>query len=234
MIVCSNCGRKIVDDSAFCPYCGSTVTNDLPTPACNTEIIEKADSSPKKKISKKTIAVGILAAVVINIIGIILICEYKIDKAKRLYAQSEYWEAYHEIWHIPILGREELIRIETAAYAGYYYENYLTTKRIRLSSTSNKYKDAYQEAFFDLIFGLYIDIKDINSESNSFNDIQLDEYQKFIDLSYSELSSMFHMSKPEADELVERIKGLDGVDEIKAAANEWLDEYFFDGIFVLP
>jgi hypothetical protein len=132
------------------------------------------------------------------------------------------------------LGREELLRIETAAYAGYYYGNYLTTKRIRLSSTSNKYKDAYQEAFFDLIFGLYIDIKDINTESNSFNDIQMDEYQKFIDLSYSELLSMFHMSKPEADELVERIKGLDGVDEIKTAANEWLDENFFDGIFVLP
>ena len=234
MIVCSNCGRKIVDDSAFCPYCGSVVTNDLSTPACNTGIIEKANSSSKKKISKKTIAVGILVTVIITIIGTILICEIKIDKAKRLYAQSEFWEAYHEIWHIPKLGREELIRIETAAYAGYYYENYLITKRIRLSGPSIKYKEAYQEAFFELIFGLYIDIKDVNSESNKFNEIEVDEYQKFIDLSYSELSSMFHMSKAEANELVGRFKSLDGVDDIKTAANEWLDENFFDGIFVLP
>ena len=81
MIVCSNCGRKIVDDSAFCPYCGGEVKNDLSTPASNTEIIEKANSPTKKKISKKTIAVGILVTVIITIIGTILICEIKIDKA---------------------------------------------------------------------------------------------------------------------------------------------------------
>jgi phosphomannomutase len=101
-----------------------------------------------------------------------------------------------------------------------------------ICSKEEKFK--VMENMEDLLKDAFDDIKDINTESNSFNDIQMDEYQKFIDLSYSELLSMFHMSKPEADELVERIKGLDGVDEIKTAANERLDENFFDGIFVLP
>ena len=227
MAVCSKCGKPIKEESAFCPYCGTAVKKTAASTAENTESSKKDIGTVKKQISKKAIIMGIVIAIIIAALGSIVICESKIAKAKRLYAQSEYWEAYMQIDNIPTLGREELIRIKTAAFAGSYYDDYLTTKRIRLSSTSSKSRDAYQSAFWELTFGLYIDLGRINGESNKLSDIELDEYQKFVDLFYSELSSMFHMSKAEADKLVARFGELDGVDEMKTAAYDWLDKNFF-------
>ena len=225
MAVCSKCGKTIKEESAFCPYCGTAVEEATVKPPENTESNKEDARTVKKQISKRTIFIGIVVAVIIVAIGSVVICESKITKAKRLYAQSEYWKAYMQIDNIPILGREELIRIKTAASAGNYYDDYLTTKRIRLSSTSSKSRDAYQSAFFDLTFGLYLDLREVNREPCQLNDIELDEYKKLVDIYYSELSSMFHMSKAEADKLVARFGELD-VDGIKTAANDWLDKNF--------
>lgn len=74
---------------------------------------------------------------------------------------------------------------------------------------------------------MYIDLREINREPSQLNDIELDEYEKFVVLYYSELSSMFHMSKAEADKLVTRFGELDKVDEMKSAAYDWLDKNFF-------
>lgn len=227
MAVCSKCGKTIKEESAFCPYCGAAVEETTVKPPENSESNKEDGRTVKKQISKKTVIIGIVIAVIIAALGSVGICESKIAKAKRLYAQSEYWKAYMQIDNIPILGREELIRIKTAAFAGDGYQSYLTTKRIRLSSTGSKSRDAYQSAFWELTFGLYIDLREINREPCQLNDIELDEYEKFVDLYYSELSSMFHMTKAEADKLVARFGELDKVDEMKNAAYDWLDKNFF-------
>lgn len=227
MAVCLKCGKTIKEESTFCPYCGAAVEEATTKPLDNIESNKEVTGTVKKQISKKTIIIGIVIAVIIVVIGSVAICEFKIAKAKRLYAQGEYWEAYMQIDNIPILGREELIRIETAAFAGDGYENYLRIKRIRLSSTGDKSRDAYKSAFWELIFGLYIDLREINREPCQLNDIELDEYEKFVDLYYSGLSSMFHMSKAEADELVAWFGELDEVDELENVAYDWLDNNFF-------
>ena len=223
---CSKCKKSLKDESIYCPYCGSPVeSNNFQSSHLNPKV--ESISTIEKQISKKSIVIVIVISILIVIVGSILICEEKIAKAKSLYVQSEYWKAYMQIDGIPTFGREDLIRIKAAAYAGSYYDSYLTTKRIRLSNTSAKSKDAYQSAFWDLIFGLYIDLRTINNEQNDFSSIELDEYKKFVDLFYSELSSMFHMSRSEADTLVKRFDELSSVDDEKSAAYRWLDENFF-------
>lgn len=225
MAICSNCGKKIKDDSVFCPFCGEKASVD--TSVIESERIKKSEKSftVEKKISKKTLIRMIIVGTVLVLITAIAVCEAKISNAKRLYAQKEFVKAASEIDSIPSLGREELIRIKTARTAGFYYESYLITKRIRLSDTSSIFKDAYQDAFWELMFGLYSDIRSIKSDY--YNEIQKDEFQKFINIIYSELSSEFSMTKEEADELVSVFNQLETTDEQEEAANAWLDANFF-------
>lgn len=226
MKVCVKCGKSLKDESLFCPYCGTAVENKV-TSSTDVKTSQVDTGTVEKQVSKKTIRIGILIAIVIFAIGTVVVCESKISKAKRLYAQSEYWKAYMEVKHIPSLGREDLIRIKTASLAGSSYHDYLLTKRIQISGHSYVSWDTYEDAFFDLVFGLYIDLREINKEPSELNAIERDEYQKFIDLFYSELSSMFNMSKAEADKLVERFNENKDVDKDKDAANEWLQKNFF-------
>ena len=227
MVICSNCGKSIKEELTLCPYCGAAMKKTAVKPSDVIELGKRVLGTVKKQISIKTIVIGIIVAAIIGALTSVVICESKIAKAKRLYAQGEYWKAYSQIDNIPTLGREELIRIETAAFAGGDYENYLVIKSIRLSSTSSKSKEAYQDAFWNLTFGLHIDLREINREPCQLNEIELDEYQKFVDLFYSELSSMFHMSNAEADKLMARFEELDELDEMKIAAYDWLDKNFF-------
>ncbi|MCR5796951.1 MAG: zinc ribbon domain-containing protein [Eubacterium sp.] len=227
MIVCSKCGKSIIEESAFCPHCGVALEKTESKSFDDTEFDNGEVGVEKKHISKKKTIIRIVIVFVIVLLGIVLICEAKIAKAKQLYAQNEYMKAYDEVKYIPNLGREDLIRMKIAWFAGGYYESYLKIKRNRLSSMSDNSEDAYREAFFDLMFGLTGDLSVINREQDHFNDTQLDEFQKFANLSYLELESMFHMSKLEADQLVEIFNELETVDEEKFIANEWLDEAFF-------
>lgn len=228
MAICSKCGKNINNDSAFCPFCGDNVSQNMDVnESLNANESDKEVLPTNKQISKRAV-IGVIGAIVVMVfLTIIVTCEIKISNAKSLYAQGEYYEAYRQIRNIPSLGREELIRIKTAADAAWYYEDYLSTKRIRLSSTSSKSKDAYQSAFWELTSGLDYVLRTIDSESENLSKIERDEYQKFINIYYSELSSMFSMSKTEADELVDIFQQLDTSDKMKDVAYKWLDNNFF-------
>ena len=177
-------------------------------------------------ISKQTLLKVVVALLIAIVIGTITLCEIKISNAKTLYAQGEYFKASSLIRNIPTLGREEVSRIKIAGEAGWYYESYLTTKRIRLSSTSSKSQDAYQDAFFDLVFGLYLDLK--WSKDEQLNNIERSEYQKFIDLFHCELKSMFFMSDDEITALIDAFASANEVADMHTIANEWLEDNFFD------
>lgn len=181
--------------------------------------------SPKGKLGITIIIILII------LLGSAAVCESRIKKARRLYDQGKYYRAYEQIENIPNLGREELIRMKIAWLAADGYENYLITKKIRLvdASADNPFdQEAYKEAFWELIFGLYVDLKDVKNPSGKLSAIELDEYNKFIDLMYSELLFTFYMSRDEANSLVERMLQLDELEEMKKAAHRWLDDNFFE------
>ena len=129
MQTCRNCFRHIDDDIAYCPYCGNRV---YVTPVPPVPVAEHP-APPRKPISKKKLAIIIIACILLvaQSIGIV-VCETRIYQAKQLYDQGEYWKAYRLVYQIPALGREKVIRIQTAGFAADYYESYLVTKRIRL------------------------------------------------------------------------------------------------------
>lgn len=225
MSTCRKCLKKIDTDAVFCPYCGEKITSEQ-------ELHFETDSnagetcSEKRAITKKQIILILAAVVAAVLVGVVISCEVKIANAKKLYIQGEYWKAYTQVRNIPSLGREDVIRIKTASWAGEYYDSYLTTKRIRLSSTGSKHPDAYREAFWELTFGLHLDLKRV--QDDDLNDIEKDEYQKFIDIFYSELQEMYYMSKTEVDMLMEQYRNAEKVSDMKDIANEWLDVNFFD------
>lgn len=226
---CDRCDKQIDDNALFCPYCGEKLMqHDQPVSDDDVAGENGAGSGlvVKKAVSKKALLKIAAAILVVVMVGVVTFCEVKISDAKKLYAQGEYWEAYFSIRNIPTLGREEVIRIKTAAFAGDNYQSYLITKRIRLSSTSSKSKDAYQDAFFELVFGLYLDLK--WSKDEQLNDIERSEYQKFIDLFYRELKSMFFMSDDEITALIDAFASANEVADMHTIANEWLEENFFD------
>ena len=225
MSTCRKCFKKIDSDAVFCPYCGEKVIIEQEQ---HSDIINVAEKPliEKKKNTKKRIVIMVMIVILTILISVVVSCEIKIANAKKLYIQGEYWSAYSQVRNIPSLGREEVIRIKTAGWAGQYYDDYLTTKRIRLSSTSMKHDDAYRDAFWELTFGLHLDLKWI--EDDELNDIEIDEYQKFIDIFYDELQSMFSMSQTEANMLMEQFRNAEEVSDMEDMANGWLDEHFFD------
>ena len=225
MIQCSHCFKTLQDDVVFCPYCGQKVATQN-ADHLNETTDDSREYTVQKQLSKKSVLRAAIALLIFALLGTVVFCEIKIANAKRLYSQAEYWKAYKEVRYIPDLGREDIIRIKIASFAGDQYESYLTIKRIRLSSTSGKYRDAYEDAFWELMFGLYLDLRDV--QNDGLNEIEIDEYEKFIDIYYDELDSMFNMSKHEADELVKLLQEIDSVQEKKEATNDWLDDNFFD------
>ncbi len=222
MKICEKCSKSIDDNMLFCPYCGEKVV--VETPPENAVVNNIEPSMVREKMSKKKlVAIAFSVMAVIMVVGII-ICEVKISSAERLYRQGEYFKAWSIVREMPALGRENIIRIKTAGYAAEFYETYLHEKQ-RLSSAGSKDEDAYRDAFWELIFGLHINLKDI--QNNDLNDIEKDEYQKFINLQYDELSSVFSMSMEEADDLLEEFRQIDESQEMKDIVNKWLDFHFF-------
>ena len=226
MPVCSNCGKAIRDDSVFCQYCGEKVIALAEAPSMEEEAAA-SELSVKKRVPKKTFVRCVIGLILVAMIASVVVCETNIAKARRLYAQDEYFKAFSQIEHIPTLGREEFVRMKIGWVYGGDYHSYLTTKRIRLSSTSSRSRDAYQSAFWELTFGYYICVRDVNNPESRLNEIQRDEGRKFVERYSSELSSMFHMSRDEANKLAALYQELDGINEKKAAANDWLDRHFF-------
>lgn len=223
MKICTYCKKPIDDNSVFCKHCGSRQSDSAPTPA---PVIKK--ERKKIKLTKKHIIAIIGTALLTALTITIIVCEVKIATAKELYYMGEYWDAYREVRNIPTLGRESLTRIKTAAWAGEYYESYKITKRIRLDDAS-RYDlfdfSAYRDAFWELMFGLHMDLQWIDYDS--MNAIEIDEYERFIEMHYRELESEFYMSKEEADRLCEKLEFLDDIDDMKSACNDWLEENFF-------
>ena len=226
---CEHCNKGIQEDALFCPFCGAPVNTQTEIDVDQTESAksERTENAfVNKQIPSKSIKKAVIIAAVFLVIVVVIYGEASIAKAKKYYTQGEYWKAFSAIEHVPTLGREELIRIKTAAFAGDHFSSYLTTKRIRLSSSSSRSRDAYQDAFWELMFGLRLDLRTV--EQDALNDIKLSEYEKFIDLYYSELQTTFNMSKAEAKALVNKM-GEDGnsVDDMKDICNNWLDDNFF-------
>lgn len=222
---CTYCKKEIDDNSVFCKHCGSRQSDNAPAPA---PVVKK--EGKKIKLTKKHILAIVGAALLTALTVTVIVCEVKIATAKELYYMGEYWDAYREVRSIPNLGRESLIRIKTAAWAGEYYESYKTTKRIRLDDASRyntdySDKEAYRDAFWELMFGLMLDLRRIDSDSN--NAVEKDEYQRFIEMHYRELEDEFYMSREEATLLAEKIDSIDSIDDMESATNEWLDENFF-------
>ncbi len=184
-------------------------------------------------VKSRKIKLGIaIVTILIIVLVSVAVCELRIKKARRLYyGQGEYFQAYQLVENIPTLGREELIRMKIGWLAGDGYESYMITKRIRLSDASpDDYSDqeAYQEAFWELMFGLYVDLREVNNRPEQFNAIELDEYNRFIDLMYSELLLSFHMTREEANALVEKMQQSDDLDAMEKATDQWLDDNFFE------
>lgn len=219
MAVCRHCSRTVKDASNFCPYCGRKLDAGAVVPAAPAPV--KAG----KTLSKKTIAlIALLLAAVIGV-GTVISWEVKIDRARAYYVQGEYWQAYWQVRKIPSLGREEVIRYKIAGDAGEFYKSFLTIKRIRLSSTSSRHPDAYRDAFWELTFGLMLNKRWV--QEDGLNDIEIDEYEKFIEIHYEELEDVFSMSSKEADRLTEAMEAADEVSDMKELANQWLEENFF-------
>lgn len=228
---CANCGKELFESDQYCKYCGTknegykfsnddtNEDNQGKLSASNIKIISSLKKLPKK--TKGLLAFAIIVLIVLLSVGI---SEIRISKAVVLYNNNEYYKAARLVRHIPNLGRSDLIRIKTARYAGDFYESYLTTKRIRLANGSTKDKDAYRTCFWDLTFGLYIALRNVKTCDN---EIEKDEYQKFIDIYYNELQTEFHMSRNDIDVLMDRFESASSVDVEKDMANRWLDGYFF-------
>lgn len=66
---CANCGKKIDDDSKFCPYCGSSISVDMNTPSTDSNIVVTS------KRSNKNVIIGVAACLVavLAIIGVVKI-----------------------------------------------------------------------------------------------------------------------------------------------------------------
>ena len=225
MSICRKCSKKIDADAIFCPYCGEVVVKEQESNSTIDDSVEKT-CTRKKVITKKRIILVSVVVVVAILIGTVISWEVKIANAKKLYAQGKYTRAYLQICNVPSLGREEVIRFKVLDLAAGGYDDYLTTKRIRISSTDRVHDDAYRDAFGDLMWGLLININ--RSQDEGLNAIEIDEYQKFRDIYYDELQSMFAMSRAEADMLIEKLNNTKDSSERKDIANRWLDEHFFD------
>ncbi len=224
MNTCINCGKNINPDSLFCPFCGEKILTAITS--ANDDKTEPISSNAdalfvKKTISKKMFITIICVVAFVIVLISVIICEVKISKAESLYLQSEYLDAYSEIEYIPSLGREKLIRIKTSYHAGWYYEMYLGEKQRGMDDD-----DDYTDGFDWLTTGLHFALRDINSETKRLNSVERDEYQKFIDSYYSELSSTFNMSKNEANAFSEKMSNHD-TSEWDKLKEEWLDDNFF-------
>lgn len=212
MAVCRHCSRNVKDTSNFCPYCGRKLEAGEPIPAAAPE---------RKKLSKKTVALIALLLMAVIAVGTVISWEVKIDRARSLYNQAEYWDAHREIKYVPALGREEVYRYKVAWLAGDLYESYLVNK----PNITKGSEYACREGFWELTFGLYIDLRDV--QEDWLNDIQVDEYEKFIEIYYDELRDTFSMSREEADRLMEAMEAADEVKDMKELANQWLEDNFF-------
>lgn len=224
MKICRNCSREIKEAAAFCPYCGQKCDDDNTPESATGEDIKLVK---KIKVSKKSVTIIVAAVLSVFLVVYVAICEMNITKAKELYALNEYFQAYETVRYVPSLGRESLIRIKIAWRAGDYYESYLSTKQIRLkdASRTDKYKkEAFQDAFFDLVFGLHLDERDVKSPN--LNEIEISEYKKFIGLFKNELKEVFYASESEINRLLEAFEGAE-VKDMNTIANEWLDKNFF-------
>ena len=215
MAVCRHCSRTVKDTMNFCPYCGKKLEGDV------SPVVPAAAPKERKKVSKKTIALVALLLVVVIAVGTVISWEVKIDRARSLYNQAEYWAAYKQVKYVPALGREAVYRYKVAWLAGDMYESYLVKK----PNITKGYEYGCREGFWELIFGLYIAARDVHDDR--LNDVQVDEYEKFIEIYYEELRDTFSMSREEADRLLEAMEEADEVKDMKELANQWLEDNFF-------
>jgi len=233
METCRKCGRQISEQMKFCPYCGEKKQDEAAqTPAeqngesggeFRQEEAKAGGGKPVFTLKRILIAAAVL--LIVSMAGMVISWKVKISEARSLYAQARYWNAYSTIRNVPTLGREELIRIKTAGDAGQYYSSYLTIKRIRLSPGASRSRDAYEDAFWDLTFGLYLNLRTL--QRGGLDPIEADEYQKFVNIMCDELRETFHMNRTQAEELALSFADMDSVQEMETASASWLAANFF-------
>ena len=104
---------------------------------------------------------------------------------------------------------------------GDWYESYLVKK----PNITKGSEYACREGFWELVFGLHIAARDVHDDW--LNAVQVDEYEKFIEIYYEELRDTFSMSREEADRLLDAMEAADEGKDMKELANQWLEENFF-------
>jgi len=202
MTTCPKCGKNIENDASFCPYCGSSI-EEKP----KNENQKPGYQQPRKtiRITRKAIILTVIFAIVAAVLAYVIVCESKISKAEALYAQGQYFKAYCEIDDNPLVNKDKLMRFKASYLASFHYENYLRSKQYALtSSNSISFKDYIRDCFRYLI----LTVRDNNHalENSEHTDFEKSEYQRFLDLAYDELKSVFGLSKEDADKMVEEIR----------------------------